>query len=316
MELRHIRYFLAVAREGNFTRAAAGLGIGQPPLSLQIRDLEREVGALLFRRSVHGAELTPAGKAFLEAVKDMPALAERGASLAKRASRGETGHLTVGFTASSAFNTVVPGTVKAFRHAYPGIDVSLFESNTTPLVASLADGRIDVAFLRPGDAIGENLHLSTVSRESLVLALPADHQAGREVEVDLAQLAQDPFILFSREVGPDLFDAITGVFHAAGINPQVHQLALQFSSILNFVAATLGVSIVPEPMSQLHIPGVVFRPIKGQSPHTFLALACQKANTSKLVRNFLSVAQRKCGRSGPRDVSAPSCMPVADPSDA
>ena len=290
MELRHIRYFLAIAEEGNFTRAAAGLGIGQPPLSLQIKDLEKEIGAVLFRRSVRGAELTPAGRAFLEAVKDMPTHAERAISLARRASRGEIGHLTVGFTASSAFNTLVPGTVKAFRHAYPGVEVALVESNTMPLVAGLTDGKLDIAFLRSGDATGKNLKVQQILEEPLVIALPTDHRACREAEVDLAHLAQESFILFSRDIGPDLFDTITGILHKAGINPQVHQLALQFSSIINFVAAALGVSVVPAPLSQLHIPGVAFRPITGQSAKTFLALAYQRSNTSKLVRHFMTVA--------------------------
>ena len=290
MELRHIRYFLTVAREGNFSRAAAALGIGQPPLSLQIKDLEREVGALLFRRSVRGAELTPAGQAFLETVEGMPALAERGISLAQRASRGEFGRLSIGFTASSAFNTVVPGAVKAFRRAYPGVDVALVESNTTPLVAGIRDGKFDVAFLRPGEAAGTDLQLHIVSEEPLLVALPTDHKVCIEDEVDLACLANDSFILFSRSVGPDLFDTILDICRRADIDPKVDQYALQLSSVINFVAAGLGVSIVPASMSQLHIPGVVFRSIKGQSPKAPLALAYQKGNTSNIVRNFLALA--------------------------
>ena len=121
MELRHIRYFLAVAEERHFTRAAAKVGIGQPPLSQQIKDLEAEIGTQLFHRLAHGAELTAAGEAFLEGVKEMPALAQRAA---QRAARGETGSLRVGFTASSAFNTVVPSAIRAFRRAYAGVELT------------------------------------------------------------------------------------------------------------------------------------------------------------------------------------------------
>ena len=117
MELRHIRYFLAVAEERHFTRAASKIGIGQPPLSQQIKDLEAEIGTPLFHRLAHGAELTAAGEAFLEGVKEMPALAQRATKAAQRAARGETGSLRVGFTASAAFNTVVPSTIRAFRRA-------------------------------------------------------------------------------------------------------------------------------------------------------------------------------------------------------
>ena len=123
MELRHIRYFLAVAREGNFTKAAASLGISQPPLSLQIRDLEQEVGALLFRRVAHGAELTPAGEAFLAVVSDLPDRAKQGIRHAQRAARGETGVLRVGFTASSAFNAAVPGALRVFGRIYSRVEL-------------------------------------------------------------------------------------------------------------------------------------------------------------------------------------------------
>ena len=134
MELRHIRYFLAVAEERHFTRAAAKVGIGQPPLSQQIKDLEGEVGAALFHRLAHGAELTEAGKAFLAGVKEMPSIAERATMAARRAARGETGSLRVGFTASGTFNVVVLSTIRAFRRAYPDIDLTLEEANTAPLI--------------------------------------------------------------------------------------------------------------------------------------------------------------------------------------
>ncbi len=290
MELRHIRYFLAVAREGNFTRAAASLGIGQPPLSLQIKDLEQEVGALLFHRVAHGAELTPAGQAFLAVVGGMPELAERGVRHAQRAARGEIGVLRVGFTASSAFNAVVPGTLRAFRRAYPGVELMLEEANTTRLTAGLDDGTLDIAFQRPESADGRELQLRLLSEEPMMLALPMGHAMVDENEIDLAQLAKDPFILFPRSVGPVLYDTIIGVCRKSGFEPHVDQFAPQISSIVNLVAAELGVSMVPASMSRINIAGVVFREIKGQTPTARLALAYRKGNTSNLVRNFVSVA--------------------------
>src|SRR5271155_4669521 len=188
MELRHIRYFLAVAEERHFTRGAAKVGIGQPPLSQQIKDLEVEVGAPLFHRLSHGAELTPAGEAFLDVVKEIPGLAERATKAARRAARGETGSLRVGFTASSAFNTAVPGTIRAFRHAYPDVDLSLEEANTTRLVAGLRDGSLDAAFLRP-DADGiEGFQLRLLSEEPMIVVLPANHPCAAGQDVDLADL--------------------------------------------------------------------------------------------------------------------------------
>ena len=290
MELRHIRYFLAIAKEGNFTRAAAGLGIGQPPLSLQIKDLEQEVGALLFRRVAHGAELTPAGQAFLAVVGGMPDLAERGVRHAQRAARGEIGVLRVGFTASSAFNAVVPGTLRTFRRAYPGVELMLEEANTTRLTAGLDDGTLDIAFLRPEGASHRDLQLRLISEEPMLLAMPAGHaMVGEdEDEVDLAKLAKDPFILFPRSIGPTLYDTIMDACRKSGFEPHVDQFAPQISSIVNLVAAELGVSIVPASMSQLHVAGVVFREIKGQAPTARLALAYRKGYTSHLVRNFMA----------------------------
>ncbi len=290
MELRHIRYFRAIAREGNFTRAAAGLGIGQPPLSLQIKDLEREVGASLFRRLAHGAELTPAGEAFLAVVSGMPELAERGARHAQRAARGEIGVLRVGFTASSTFNAVVPGTLRVFRRAYPGVELMLEEANTTRLAAGLDDGTLDIAFLRPEGADGRDLQLRLLSEETMMLAMPIGHALVGEDEIDLAQLAKDPFILFPRSVGPTLYDTIIDACRRSGFEPHVDQFAPQISSIVNLVAAALGVSIVPASMSQLHVAGVAFREIKGQTPTARIALAYRKGNTSNIVRNFMAVA--------------------------
>ena len=290
MEMRHIRYFLAVAREGNFTRAAAGLGIGQPPLSLQIKDLEQEIGAMLFRRVAHGAELTPAGHAFFAVVSGMPALAERGIRHAQRAARGEIGVLRTGFTASSTFNAVVPGTLRAFRRAYPDVELMLEEANTTRLAAGLDDGTLDIAFLRPEGAAGRDLHLRLVSEEPMMLAVPTGHALVREEQIDLARLSKDPFILFPRSVGPTLYDTIVDACRRSGFEPRVDQFAPQISSIVNLVAAELGVSMVPASMSQLHIAGVAFREIRGQAPTARLALAYRKGNTSNLIRNFMAVA--------------------------
>ena len=288
MELRHIRYFLAVAREGNFTKAAAGLGIGQPPLSLQIKDLEQEIGAPLFRRLTRGAELTPAGQAFLAVVAGMPDLAQRAVKHAQRAGRGETGVLRVGFTASSAFNAVVPGTLRAFRRAYPGVELILEEANTTRLSTGLDDGSLDIAFLRPDGVGGRDLQLRLLSEEPMMLAIPADHAAAGEDEVDLARFAADPFILFPRSAGPTLYDTIVEACRRAGFEPNVEQVAPQFSSIVNLVAANLGVSVVPASMNQIRVAGVVFRAIGGQTPIARLALAYRKGNTSGLVRNFMA----------------------------
>jgi DNA-binding transcriptional LysR family regulator len=175
LELRHIRYFLAVAEERNFTRAAARIGIGQPPLSLQIRDLEDEVGASLFRRVPKGAELTEAGIAFLENVQALPAQVGRAVRAAQRAARGETGSLRVGFTGSAPFNPIVTAAIRSFKRSYPDVELSLEESNTARLLGSLKENVLDVVFLRSKALEGDDLQLRSLLDEPMLVVLPASH---------------------------------------------------------------------------------------------------------------------------------------------
>jgi DNA-binding transcriptional LysR family regulator len=240
MELRHIRYFLAVAEERHFTRAAAKVGIGQPPLSQQIKDLEGEVGAALFHRLAHG--VTEAGKAFLAGVKEMPSIAERATMAARRAARGETGSLRVGFTASGTFNVVVPSTIRAFRRAYPDIDLTLEEANTAPLITRLREETLDAAFLRPDAAGTGELQVRGLSEEPMVVALPKRHPAAAFEQINLALLKDDPFLLFPREIAPTLYDTVVDACRKAGFEPIIGQLAPHMASIVNLVAAELGVS--------------------------------------------------------------------------
>ena len=290
MELRHIRYFLAVAEEQHFTRAAAKVGIGQPPLSQQIKDLEGEVGAALFHRLAHGAELTEAGKAFLAGVKEMPLIAERATMAARRAARGETGSLRVGFTASATFNVVVPSTIRAFRRAYPDIDLTLEEANTAPLISRLREGTLDAAFLRPGGVGTGELQVRRLSEEPMVVALPKRHQATAFEQIDIALLKDDPFLLFPREIGPTLYDTVVDICRKAGFEPIISQLVPHMASIVTLVAAELGVSIVPASMMQVRVTGIAYRQIADQSPTTQLALACRRGETSPVVRNFIARA--------------------------
>jgi DNA-binding transcriptional LysR family regulator len=288
MELRHIRYFLAVAEERHFTRAAARVGIGQPPLSQQIKDLEDEIGVRLFHRVAHGAELTAAGEAFLEGVKEMPALAERAAKAARRASRGETGSIRIGITPSSAFNVLVAAAIRAFRRAYADVDLTLEEANTTRLLAGLQDGSLDAAFLRPDAAGSEAFRLHPLSEEPMFVALPASHPATAQQEVDLASLSEETFLMVPRPIGSTFNDSIIGACRKAGFEPVIGQIAPQLASIISLVAAELGVSIVPASMRQLQVAGVAYRAIAGDAPTDTLALAHRRGETSPIVRNFVA----------------------------
>ncbi|MBY5534570.1 LysR family transcriptional regulator [Rhizobium leguminosarum] len=289
MELRHLRYFLAVAEEGNFTRAAGKLGIGQPPLSQQIRDLEREVGAALFHRVPHGAELTAAGAAFLGEAKASLAAAEKAKLAAQSANRGETGRLSLGFTASSAFNPVVSTTIRRFRARWPEVQLSLTEMNTLALMQKLERGELDATFMRPSLDDPAGIRLRRLPDEPMVIALPASHPLARRSKLPLAALADEPFILFPRLVGLSLYDDVVLACRKAGFELTVAQEAPQISSVVNLVAADLGVSIVPASISQIKLEGVAYRPIEGPPAVARLALAILKTHRSPVTENLISL---------------------------
>lgn len=296
MELRHIRYFLAVAQEGNFTRAAAQLGIGQPPLSLQIKDLEAEVGTPLFVRVPHGAVLTDAGRAFLERVQPMPARAADAISAARRAARGEIGSLQLGFTGSSALNPVVSQAIRAYRRSYPQVQLTADEGNSLTLVERLRTGLLDIAILRPDGLDAEGLQFHRYPDEPLIAALPAAHPAaGAGRRIDLQALRTDPFILTPRTLGPSLFDASVAACRTSGFEPVLGPSAPQIVSILALVAAELGVSLVPASMRHLRFKGVVYRALQAHPAAVSLALAHRGGERSPLVANFVELAREEIG---------------------
>jgi DNA-binding transcriptional LysR family regulator len=291
MELRHIRYFLAVAEERNFTRAAEKVGIGQPPFSRQIKDLETEVGARLFHRVPHGAELTEAGSAFLEAVKGFPEQTSRAVRLAQRAARGETGSLRLGYTGAAAYNRAIPLAIRRFRRAYPDVDLSLREANTTLLVEAVESGELDVAFLRTWTDLTGHLRLRRVAEEPMLAVVPTGHRVSRQKTVNLRDLRSERFVLIPRSVGPDFFDAIVSACRESGFEPDVDQSAApQINSVVSLVSAELGVSLVPPSTQQLRMAGVAYVPIKGRAPTARLSLAHRRGDTSTIVRNFIDCA--------------------------
>lgn len=289
MELRHIRYFLAVAECANFTRAAAKLGIGQPPLSQQIRDLETEIGAALFHRVPHGAELTAAGLAFLPEARAALAAAEAARLAAQRAARGETGRLSLGFTASSAFNAAVTRSIRQFRSQWPDVALSLSEMNSDGLMLKLVRGEIDAAFIRPGLEDPKEVRLKRLPDEPMLAALPSSHPLAQHASVPLSALAGEPFVLFPRTVGLSLYDDILQACREAGFELVVTQEAPQIPSVVNLVAAGLGVSVVPTSITKIAVEGVVYREIDGPQLIARLALAMLKGQRSPIAINLMNL---------------------------
>lgn len=293
MELRHLRYFLAVAEEGNVTRAAERLHISQPPLSQQLKDLERTLGVTLFHRSPQGVTLTAAGDAFLIEARRILQAAQQARDVAVRAAQGQTGTLRVGFTSSAAFNPVVAGTLREFRRQWPDVQVLLEETNTARLTEGLLHRKLDAAFLRPASSSElTELQVRRFTDERMKVVLPASHPLAHLRRIELKRLAQDPFVLFPRQVGLSLHDAIIGACQAAGFEPRIDQETPQLSSVINLVAAELGVSIVPTSLAQIQLKGVSYLDISGPAPVATLGLAVHRRHTSPTVANLVRISEK------------------------
>ncbi len=294
MELRHLRYFVAVAEEGHVTRAAERLGIQQPPLSQQIQALERELDAQLFRRKPRGVELTPAGRALYDEARAILARTDEAIAATRRAAQGEAGRIGIGFTSSASFHPFVPRAIRAFREAHPLVALALEESGTTELVAALRAQAIDAAFVRSPVGESDDLFVRPLFDEKMVAALPSGHAlSGVSGVLPLAALAGETFILYRRPVGPGLHDAIIAACDRAGFSPKIGQEAPRMLSTLSLVAAGLGVTVVPASMSRLEAEGVVYRPIDPRAELTApLNLAYRRDEISAAVRRFVALVQR------------------------
>ena len=309
MELRHLRYFLMVAEERHFTRAAARLNMQQPPLSQQIKALERELGVQLLRRLPRGVEPTDAGRAFLAEARVILGQIDHAFASTRRTARGELGRIAIGFTSSAPFHPFVPRVIRAFREASPLVSLALDEDGTTQLIQNLREDRVDVAFIRTPVADPAGLVVDPLLEEKMVVALPEQHflatpEHGDDPGLDLRRLAGETFIVYRRHSGPGLYDAIFAACHAAGFSPLVGQEAPRIVSTLNLVAAGLGLSLVPASLRRMHMDGVTYRAIAGRDqPVAPLLLASRRGEASPVVRRFLSLAKETAAifRSG--DVS-------------
>jgi DNA-binding transcriptional LysR family regulator len=301
MELRHLRYFVAVAEHGHITRAAESLGIQQPPLSQQIKALEEELGVQLLRRRPRGVELTDAGAAFLERAQVILGEVDRAFASTRRTARGEEGRVVVGFTSSAPFHPFVPRVIRMFREASPHVALVLEESGSSELVHGLHTEIIDAAFIRSPVADVVGLLVQPLLDEKMLVALPTGHALATELSepVALAELAKHTFILYKRPGAPGLYDSIITACRGAGFSPRVGQEAPRIVSTLNLVAAGLGVSIVPESLRRLQMDGVVYRELADDARLTApLILACRRGENSAAVQRFIDVVQRSAEHIG------------------
>jgi DNA-binding transcriptional LysR family regulator len=291
MELRHLRYFVAVADELHFTRAAEKLGIQQPPLSQQIRQLEAELGTRLFRRLTRGIELTASGGFLLKEARQILDHVEKTKIAVQGLARGTSGHIRVGFSNASYFNPVVSQIIHDYRERYPDVVLTPMQGVTADLVQALHGAKVDVAFLRaPFD--DEGLGSDLVVEEPLVAVIPASHALAGARSLELAALAKEWFLMFPRSTSPGFYDAIIGACQQAGFSPRLGQETPDIPSIVHLVAAGFGVSVVPKSLSQIQAAGVAYVPIAGARPMAQTRLGHRRDEPSEAVHTFVAIARR------------------------
>jgi DNA-binding transcriptional LysR family regulator len=260
-DLRHLRCFVAVADEGHFGRAASRLAMTQPPLSVAIRQLEDTVGVRLIDRSSRGVQITAAGEALLPQARALLAAAAEAVLTARHVGQGARGRLRVGFVGSLLF-AGLPQWLAQFQQTHPGIEVALVELNSQEQLDALGRGELEVGFVL-ARRVPAALQAVTVHEAPLLACLPTGHEAASSKRLTLARLRDDPFVLFSRQVSPDYHARILDACAEAGFDPKVRHELRNWLSVVAFVSQGMGVAIVPEPLAQSGMAGVVFRPLTG-----------------------------------------------------
>ena len=287
MELRHLRYFVAVAEELSFSRAAERLIMAQPPLSLQIQALENELGVKLFDRK-RPLQLTQAGVSFLADARLTLATVDLAIHKTQQIHQGELGHLVVGFTSSMA-NGILPDILRTFQQNYPAVKLILREINSAIVIDRLRDRQVDIVFVYQDIQTSEDLDLSIIHlpAESLVVVLPEHHPLAAKVEISITDLADEEFIMPLPQLEAGLFPQIQKVFAQAEITPNIVQQALFTVTILGLVAGGIGVSILPCSVQNLQRKGVVYRPLVEPTIANQLVAVWRSNDSSIILSNFL-----------------------------
>jgi DNA-binding transcriptional LysR family regulator len=302
LELRHLRYFVTVAEELHFSRAAKRLHIAQPPLSQQIRKLEQYIGHPLFTRNSRTVTLTQAGEALLERSRYLLRRLEDDLETVRRVGRGELGTLTVGFI-GSAMLTVLPALIGSYRERFPKVDLRLRELTTSRLVDAIRQGAVDLGFLRDAGPT-EGLIIEKVVAERFVAALPEKHPLAGRKKISLVQLKGEPLILFARELGPLAWDKTIGLCERAGFRPTIVQDAPEWLTVLRLVSSGLGFSIAPACVTTIRTPGVVCRELSKCPVATNIELARRSDHLNPIMGTFLAEARKVFEKTGRAKTSA------------
>ena len=293
MDLRQLRYFVAVAEEGHFGRAAQRLHMSQPPLSTQIKALEAELGVELLNRSTRQVALTDAGRAFLERARAILGAVEEAGNIARGTEQGTQGRLHVGFI-SSATLSLLPPSIRLFRERFGRVELELKELTSAQQVDALYEGEITVGLVRlPMRAPG--IRFEPVSQEQLVVAVPSGHVLEKLDRVPLEAVVDLPLIFFTRQLIPGFHAQIVELFQRVGAFPKVAQHAVHLQTIVGLVASGVGIAILPGSAERASREGVVYRTLDVPDAASWMGLAWVEGDESKLLDNFVSTVREVAG---------------------
>ena len=303
MELRHFRYVVAIADEGSVTRAAARLRMQQPPLSQQLRNLERELGFLLFERSKKGVLPTAAGTVFLDDARRLLAEAERAKDRAADAAAGLDGTLAIGFTSSAAMGRIAPEMIAAYRATYPGVRLSLADGNAATLTQAVLQSTIDIAVVRTPVLSAPELRCDSILQEPMLLAVASSHPIARAASrrqrtLNLRALAGEPFILVRRPGAPGMYANFVAACQAAGFVPRIaHEVESMLTNLL-LVAAGVGLTVVPASMLGTHGELIAYFRLRAPTPLAApMTLLSRHDTRNPVVGKFLALARKTLTKS-------------------
>lgn len=289
MELRQLRYFVAVAEDLHFARAAERLHIAQQSLSVQIKTLEDELGTPLLARTTRRVELTPAGAAFLEEIRAGLDQIERAAETARRAGRGQIGRLTVGYVSTALYN-VLPPTVRLFRERCPEVEIALQEMLPSLLDAGIRSGKVDAGFVGLSDGPAQGLSSVVLCRDRVMVAVPRGHPLEARAGIRATDLAGLPFVMYSRIHKREAFDRIIAICQSYGFSPNIAQEAGSEAAVLGLVAAGVGVAVVVESLCNVRAGEVSYLPLTDPVVEAEFAVTWNDEAASPLVRALVQAA--------------------------
>ncbi|GGL53584.1 acetoin biosynthesis transcriptional regulator AlsR [Sporolactobacillus putidus] len=290
MEFRHLLYFITVAEELHFGRAAARLQMTQPPLSKQIQQLEEETGVTLFKRTKRHVELTTAGEIFLPEARQILAQMRQAVDTAQRAQRGEFGRLVIGFVGSATYD-ILPEIIREYRRKFPHVAVVLHELSTPDQLNALTGGRIDIGLLHP-PVNSSLIEAEPVKSGYCALSLPKNHPLAKKAKIRIEDLRDRPFIVVSRDIWPGLYDEFLSLFQNVDFTPKIVQEATEYQMVVGLVSAGIGIGVVPATAEKLFNLEVVYREIEGFPLRAVLSMAHLKKNTNPALKQFITLTRR------------------------